>query len=68
VLDEVIESLDQVLLHEGRIPGASRKECGNFEELDLGRAQDECRQYVMLLCDQRRAGKISFKYPEGEEE
>lgn len=68
VLDEVIEALEQTMLHEGPIFGASRKECGHFEELDLGRAQDECRLYAMLLLDQRRAGKINFKYPKGEDE
>ena len=65
VLDEVIEALHQVVRHEGEIPGASRKECGNYVELDLERAQDECRRYVMLLHDQIARTGIDFKYPEG---
>lgn len=63
VLDEVIEALHQTVIHEGPVFGASQKECGNYRELDLGLAQDECRRYVMLLHDQKARTGISFKYP-----
>lgn len=68
VLDEVIEVLHQVVCHEGPVYGASRKECGNYLELDLGKAQEECRRYAMLLHDQKARTGISFRYPKGETE
>ena len=63
VLDEVIEALHQVVCHEGPVYGASRKECGNYFELDLERAQNECRRYADVLIGQRDMGAVSFKYP-----
>ena len=37
------ETLQKVIDHEGEVFGASRKECGNYKELDLGSAKKECR-------------------------
>lgn len=68
VLDEVIEALHQVVCHEGPVYGASRKECGNYLELDLGKAQEECRRYAMLLHDQKARTGINFRYPKGAEQ
>ncbi len=47
---EVIKStLDKIMLHEGEVFGASRRECGNYLDLDLASAKKECAQYIESL-------------------
>ena len=46
VLDVLRECLESVVSHEGPVFGASRKECGHFESLDLKKAQSECARYL----------------------
>ena len=43
------ETLQKVIDHEGEVFGASRKECGNYRELDLESAKKECRAYLENL-------------------
>ena len=43
------ETLQKVIDHEGEVFGASRKECGNYRELDLESAKKECREYLKNL-------------------
>ncbi len=43
------ETLQKVIDHEGEVFGASRKECGNYRELDLESAKKECRAYLKNL-------------------
>ena len=43
------ETLQKVIDHEGEVFGASRKECGNYKELDLESAKKECRAYLENL-------------------
>lgn len=46
VLKDVLKS---VILHEGEVFGASKIECGNYRELDLNKAKEECRRYLGIL-------------------
>lgn len=58
----VFETLEKIIAHEGEVFGASRKECGNYKELDLESAKLECRKYLDAL---KNYGEIDFKYPGG---
>ena len=54
VPDEVVltvtkDVLRQILAYEGPVFGASRKECGNYRNLDLGDAKRECARYLAVL-------------------
>lgn len=49
VLDVLKETLKLVINHTGKVFGATRIECGNFEELDLEKAQLECGRYLNIL-------------------
>ena len=41
--------LSQIVSHTGEVFGASRRECGNYLELELGAAVKECRAYLENL-------------------
>ena len=43
------QTLRQVIEHEGEVFGSTRKECGNYKELDLESAKRECREYLKNL-------------------
>ncbi len=58
VLDTVKSVLAQIVAHDGEMFGASRKECGNYRELDLGAAKRECAAYLACL----EAGEHDFNY------
>jgi len=51
--DEVLavlkETLKKVISHEGEVFGASRIECGNYRNLDISLAKEECRKYLDIL-------------------
>ncbi len=49
VLELTKETLKQIIDHQGEVFGASRKECGNYRELDLESAKKECRAYLKNL-------------------
>ena len=55
---EIFRVLEEILSYEGPMPGGTRKECGNFQNLSLASAKEECRGYLDLL-KQRR---ITFSY------
>lgn len=38
--------LKKIIAHDGEVFGATRKECGNYLELDLNSAKKECAQYL----------------------
>lgn len=61
VLETVKGVLRDILAYEGPVYGASRKECGNYRNLDLNAAKAECRAYLAVL---EAAGDIDFKYRE----
>ena len=49
VLQTLRDCLEQVLAHQGEVFGASRKQCGNYRNLSLNKAQIECRRYLDVL-------------------
>ncbi|MBR5242456.1 MAG: S-ribosylhomocysteine lyase [Clostridia bacterium] len=49
VLSVVKSVLDRIVKHDGEMFGATRKECGNYRNLDLKAAKDECERYLAVL-------------------
>ena len=49
VLALVKDVLKKILAYEGPVFGASRKECGNYKNLDLADAKRECGRYLSVL-------------------
>ena len=49
VLSVLKETLRKVLSHEGEVFGASQIECGNYKNLDITLAKEECRKYLEVL-------------------
>ncbi len=60
VLAVVKDVLKQIIEHPGEMFGASRKECGNYMNLDLDAAKKECRRYLSALEEKKN---IDFVYP-----
>ncbi len=60
VLENVITVLEKIVSHDGEMFGATRKECGNYRELDLDAAKREARSYLEEL----KGRKHDFIYPE----
>ena len=58
VRDEILRVLDEICAYEGKMPGGSRKECGNYENLSLECGKTECRRYREIL----REREITFEY------
>ena len=49
VLSVVKSVLDRIIKHDGEMFGATRKECGNYKNLDLAAAKGECERYLAVL-------------------
>ena len=49
VLTVLKETLQKVISHEGEVFGASQIECGNYKNLDITLAKEECRKYLEVL-------------------
>jgi len=49
VLEVTLDVLRKIIAHEGEVFGASRKECGNYLDLDLSDAKWECEKYLAVL-------------------
>ena len=62
VLREVMLCLERIISHEGEVFGATRKECGNYRELDIACAKREAQRYLSCL----RKKVNDFSYPQGE--
>ena len=60
----ILDALKKIVDHDGEMFGQSRKECGNYKNLDLEAAKAECRRYLETLGD----GMPDFKYRSGENE
>ena len=60
VLSTVKETLMKVIEHEGDVFGASQIECGNYKNLDIALAKEECRKYLDVL----NGYTPDFKYEE----
>lgn len=48
------DCLSKVLSYEGKVFGAERKECGNYENLNLDAAKAECREYLNALTNKEQ--------------
>lgn len=59
VLEVIISTLEKIVSHNGEMFGATRKECGNYKELDLAMAKKEAESYLAELKDKPH----SFEYP-----
>ena len=59
VLEAVISVLRSIVAHDGEMFGASRKECGNYRELDVGAAKKEAQAYLDALLSKNH----DFEYP-----
>jgi len=59
VFDVVCSVLERIISHDGEIFGKARKECGNYENLDLDAAKAECLDYLSAL----KENKTRFNYP-----
>ncbi len=53
VLEQVKKVLRQIVSHEGKMFGATRKECGNYRELSVGAARVEATTYLSVLEKQK---------------
>ena len=49
VLAVLKETLEKVINHEGEVFGASQIECGNYKNLDINLAKEECKKYLEIL-------------------
>ncbi len=62
VYEEVVRVLKETLAYTGKMPGESRKECGNFRNLSMDAAKAECERYLTALL----ARGADFTYPKGD--
>ncbi len=60
VLKETLTALENIVSHDGEMFGNTRKECGNYLELDLAAAKKEAKAYLEVL----KSYKVDFKYAE----
>ena len=58
VAKAVKDTLAKIVNHDGEMFGATRKECGNYRELDLAEAKAEAKAYLEVL----ESKEITFKY------
>ena len=49
VLSFLKETLEKVINHTGEVFGASQIECGNYKNLDIDCAKEECLKYLEVL-------------------
>ena len=51
--EEIVNTFEKILSHEGEVFGASRIECGNYKSLDLNSAKKEAARFLNDLknCD-----------------
>lgn len=58
VKEEIFRVLKEILVYDGPMPGQSRRECGNFENLSLAAGKAECARYLEELGKR----EIDFQY------
>lgn len=57
----ILKTLENIVNHEGEMYGNTRKECGNFANLSLQAAKEECARYLALL---QQKNQTKFEYGE----
>lgn len=63
VLCELTAVLERIVAHEGGMPGAHRRECGNYRSLSVSAAKNEAQKYLTVL----RSSEQSFEYTSADE-
>ncbi len=48
------QALADAIAYKGEMPGNKRKECGNYQNLDLAAAKAECERYLHALMDNEK--------------
>ncbi len=62
----LITALALIAEHEGRMPGAARRECGNYRALSLAAGKAEAERYLKVLEPYTSTGKLpTFEYEGG---
>lgn len=61
VLEVVRDVLEKIINHTSDMFGATRIECGNYQNLSLDAAKAEARLYLDIL---NKSGRTDFKYAE----
>ena len=59
-LNALKSALAATVAHDGEVFGATRRECGNYKELDINAAKRECAAYLEVL----KEHKGDFSYAE----
>ena len=49
ILEITKKILADIIAYEGEVFGNTKKECGNYLDLDLAKAKEECRRYLAVL-------------------
>ena len=49
ILEITKKILADIIAYEGEVFGNTKKECGNYLDLDLEKAKEECRRYLKAL-------------------
>ncbi|MBR3844607.1 MAG: S-ribosylhomocysteine lyase [Clostridia bacterium] len=57
----ILQTLKSIINHTDGMYGATRKECGNFANLSLQAAKEECARYLALLLQKNQT---KFEYGE----
>lgn len=58
VLEVLIKALKDIVAYDKEMPGAKRKECGNYLNLDINSAKAECKRYLSVL----ESREVNFEY------
>lgn len=58
VKGEIFRVLEEILAYDGEMPGNQEKECGNYRNLSLAAAKEECEKYLPILKER----EIDFQY------
>ena len=58
ILEITKKILADILAYEGEVFGNTRKECGNYLDLDLAKAKAECEKYLRILTENEQ----TFEY------
>lgn len=61
VFEMTKEIIEKIIAHEGEVFGASAIECGNYLNLDINEAKEECKKYKNVLDNWTN---MEFSYPE----
>ena len=59
VFTAVVDTLEKIISHGGDMFGSTRKECGNYKNLSLEKAREECKRYLASLISREQ----TFLYP-----